>query len=61
MYNPEPRHCPIAGENIDSEVCYEMVMCISGGFKSSSVPEVDFEVTEETKRICDACPYSDLE
>ena len=61
MYNHEDRYCPIAKKNIDSEVCYEMVMCLTSGFKTSSVPEVDFTNDTNTKKICDACPYSDLE
>lgn len=61
MYSYDDRYCPIAKRKIDSETCYEMVMCIDGCFKPSSVPEVEFEVNEETKKACDACPYSDLE
>lgn len=61
MYNHEDRYCPIAKKNIDSEVCYEMVMCLTSGFKTSSVPEVDFKNDDATRQICDACPYSNLE
>lgn len=61
MYSYEDRYCPVAKKKIGSETCYEMVMCICGCFKASSVPEVDFEVNEETKKICDACPYSDID
>lgn len=61
MYNPDDRYCPIAQKEIGSETCYEVVMCLTSGFRPSSVPEVPFENTEETRRLCDACPYSDLE
>lgn len=61
MYSPDDRYCPVAKRDIDSEICYEMVMCICGCFKASSVPEVEFTVNEETKKICDNCPYSDLD
>lgn len=61
MYSPEDRHCPIANTEIDSEVCYEIVMCLTSGFKPSSVPEVDFKDDEATKKICNNCPYSDLD
>lgn len=61
MYSPNDRYCPVAGKEIDCETCYEMVMCIDGCFKASSIPEIEFQVNEETKRICEACPYSDLE
>ena len=61
MYSQEDRYCPVVKQDIGSEVCYEMVMCICGCFKPSSVPEVEFEVNEKTKAICDKCPYSDLE
>ena len=61
MYSYDDRYCPVAGKEIDSETCYEMVMCICGCFKTSSVPEIQFESNEETRKTCDACPYSDLE
>lgn len=59
MISYEDRHCPIAKKKIDSEVCYEIVMCLTSGFKPSSVPEVDFQNDEETRKTCDNCPYSD--
>ena len=61
MYSPEDRHCPIAKREIGSEICYEIVMCLTSGFRPSSVPEVDFRNDEETKEICNNCPYSDLD
>lgn len=61
MYSHEDRFCPIAQKEIDSEVCYEVVMCLTSGFYASSVPEVEFEKDEATKLLCDSCPYSDLD
>lgn len=58
MISHEERYCPIAKCKIDEEVCYEMVMCLTCGFKPSSVPEVTFTNNEETKKICDGCKYS---
>ena len=60
MYNGEDRNCPICGKYITSEICYEVVMCLTAGYNSNSVPEVVFENNEKTKDICDNCPYSDL-
>lgn len=61
MINCDDRYCPIAKKEISSEVCYEVVMCLFCGLKASSVPEVDFEKDEETKKICDNCQYSDID
>ena len=58
MISHEERYCPIAKRKIDGEVCYEMVMCLTSGFKSSSVPEVTFSNNDETKKTCDECQYS---
>lgn len=61
MYSPDDRNCPVVGRNIDSEVCYEIVMCLTSGFNPSSVPEVDFKNDEKTRSICESCPYSNLD
>ena len=61
MYSCDDRYCPLAGHEIGSEVCYEVVMCLTSGFNPSSVPEVDFENNEQTRRICDKCQYSNLD
>ena len=52
--------CPICQEVIEPDVCYELVMCMFGGLKTESVPEVRIKKTEENKKICNSCPYSDL-
>lgn len=59
MISHDDRYCPIAKKEIDSEVCYEVIMCLNCGFKPSSVPEVDFKNDEQTRAICDKCPHSD--
>lgn len=60
MYSNKKRSCPICGKVITSEVCYEIVMCLTAGYNPESVPEVVFENDRKTKEICDNCPYSDL-
>ena len=60
MYSENDRVCPISGQTISSDVCYEVVMCLTGLFKPSSVPEMDFKDDEKMRAICNACPYSDL-
>lgn len=59
MISRENRYCPIADREITEDVCYEVVMCLTSGFSPSSVPEVEFENNEKTKRICNGCQYSD--
>lgn len=61
MYSHDDRFCPIAQKEIDSEVCYEVVMCLTSGFSASSVPEVEFKNDSSTRLLCDSCPYSNLE
>lgn len=60
MYSDEDRMCPICNREISADICYEIVMCLTAGFKPSSVPEVEFKDNKETRTICDNCPYSDL-
>ena len=52
--------CPMCNKVISSNVCYELVMCMFGGIKTSSVPEVDVEKNKKNIDTCDKCPYSDL-
>ena len=59
MPDHEDRYCPIAKKEIDSEVCYEVIMCLYNGFLSTSVPEVEFKNDEKTKKMCENCKYSD--
>lgn len=61
MYSPNNRYCPIADKEIDSETCYEVVMCLTSGFRPDSVPEIAFKNDDATKKICDECPYSNLD
>lgn len=59
MPDYEDRYCPIAKKEIDSEVCYEVIMCLYNGFSPTSVPEVEFKNDEKTKKMCENCKYSD--
>lgn len=61
MYSHDDRFCPIAQKEIDSEVCYEVVMCLTSGFSASSVSEVEFKNDSSTRLLCDSCSYSNLE
>ena len=58
---PNEMFCPLVNREIDSEMCYETVMAVDGLFKLSSVPEMNLNDREAVKRICDRCPYSDIE
>lgn len=60
MQNKEDRLCPICNKIIDSEICYEIVMCLTAGFNTDSIPEIKFKKDNKTKDICNNCPYSDL-
>ena len=61
MISREDRYCPIAKQTIGEEVCFEVIMCLTSGFNPESVPEVDFVKDEATKKICDSCPYSNID
>lgn len=54
------RFCPICQKNISADICYEIVMSFTAGFRIESVPEIDLIESEDNKTICDKCPYSDL-
>ncbi|MDE5578206.1 MAG: hypothetical protein K2J11_12570 [Oscillospiraceae bacterium] len=54
------RFCPICKKNISADICYEIVMSFTAGFKIESIPEVDIDKNAENEAICDKCPYSDL-
>ena len=56
----EDRFCPICQKNISAEICYEIVMCFTVGFRIESVSEIDFIKSKGNEIICDKCPYSDL-
>ena len=57
------RNCPIYDKIIDGELCYETAMCMQGFFKISSVPESNEIIfnLEQARKICNKCPYSDME
>ena len=61
MSNRNEEHfCPLCNKVIDNEVCYEICMCMGGGLKLSSIPEVDIEKTDGTKEVCFQCEYNDI-
>lgn len=57
----KPHICPVYGREVDSDLCYETLQCLSGMFKPSSVPELD-EVRdiEAARHQCQGCEYSEL-
>ena len=62
MHNrPQEMFSPACGKTIDCETCYELVMCLAGFFKIQSVPEVKIADRDAAKKICDQCPYSDID
>lgn len=57
MMEIEPRMCNVVQRVVDEDVCYEILMCLTSGFKPNLIPETDFEDNEETERICKQCPH----
>lgn len=59
-YN-QPHICPVYGREIDPDLCYETLQCLSGMFKISSVPELDeVKDIETARKQCKGCKYSEL-
>lgn len=53
--------CPVYGKEIDSDLCYESLMCLKKFFKTSSVPELDeVKDIEAARQKCQGCEYSEL-
>ena len=59
----DDRMCPIYQEEISEIICYETAMCMSGFFHISSLPEsVHIKLKfADAKRICQECPYSNMD
>ncbi|MBR3238777.1 MAG: hypothetical protein IKF99_10100 [Oscillospiraceae bacterium] len=56
-----PHYCPAYKKVIDADLCYDSLMCLCGFFKISSTKELqEIENIDEARKICKACPYSDL-
>lgn len=56
-----PHYCPVYKQIIDTELCYESLMCRNRTFTVSSVVELTrLTNIEEARQICAACPYSEL-
>ena len=57
----KPHFCPVYGREIDPDLCYDSLMCLSGMFKTSSVPELDeVKDIEAARQQCKGCEYSKL-
>lgn len=57
----EKRWCPVYESQIDEDLCYESLMCLSGMFKVSSVNELDsISDIEAARNLCKNCKYSKL-
>lgn len=54
-------YCPAYGRVIDIDLCYDSLCCLNGEFKISSTEELsEIADIEAARKICRACPYSDL-
>lgn len=54
-------YCPAYGRVIDIDLCYDSLCCLTGLFKISSTKELaEIADIEAARKICRACPYSDL-
>lgn len=53
--------CPVYGNVINPDLCYDSLMCLNGSFKVESVKELDsVEDIEAARKTCRKCPYSNL-
>lgn len=57
----DERFCPLCSRDIPEVLCFEIIMGLQGMLKMSAIPEVTIERSDETKRICGECPYSDID
>lgn len=56
------RYCPAYGGIIDSDLCYDSLMCLKGMFKISSTKELArIENIEIARKKCAACFFSKLD
>lgn len=55
------RFCPAYNKVICADLCYDSLMCLSGGFKTESTKELtEIKDIENARKLCKECPYSDL-
>ena len=54
------RFCPLCDKSVDDDLCYEICMCMCGGLKISSIPEVNIKKDDINKSICKKCQFNDL-
>ena len=54
-------YCPVYQKVIDSDLCYDSMMCLTGMFKISSTSELsEVKDIEAARQICKDCKYSEL-
>lgn len=54
-------YCPVYQREIDSDLCYDSLMCLNGYFKISSTKELnEVKDIKEARKICSECPYSEM-
>lgn len=54
-------YCPVYKRKINSDLCYDSLMCLNRSFKITSTEELkEVQDIEEARKICGECPYSEL-
>lgn len=54
-------YCPAYKRVICADFCYDSLCCLTGMFKISSTKELaEIKDIDAARKICKACPYSDL-
>ena len=54
-------YCPAYKRVICADLCYDSLCCLTGMFKISSTKELaEIKDIDAARKICKACPYSDL-
>lgn len=54
-------YCPVYDKVIDSDLCYDSLMCLGGLFKVSSLKELTMiEDINHARKLCKQCEYSKL-
>ncbi len=56
-----PHMCPVYGEIIDPDLCYDSLMCLGRMFKVESLLELArVQDIEKARKQCEECAYSKL-
>lgn len=54
-------YCPAYGKEIDIDLCYDSMMCLTGMFKIESTKELlEIKDIPAARKKCMECPYSKL-